>query len=473
MDFDQHLNTLYFEEKRMFGRDRLYKHVQRHRPDLVQAGLSRRYVMQWLRRQEIHQLFHPVCNKKEVQSTVPHEPFAIVALDLIDMASLEHRGFKWALTGIDLFSKKGYAVALKSKSAADVMRGLALLLHGNTVAFRVQTHGSQNMAQWTVHRVNAAAPPPRVVEPQMRRHPRHLRSDNGVELKNALLTKFLQQHTSPVRADGAAAHTTQHYSTPGLPQSNGCIERFNKSLKEKIRMMAVQDDDSDWVAMLPIILRNWNECWSRVTNSTPNDIEEQFLAGQSVQDVRQTIVASVRGYGRRPRARRCQESPATPKFAVGDQVRVRLHWDKSAGLNWSREVYTIVSVAKQQHQQQQQLQQQQQQQQLHRHVQYKLKNSKAESVPGVFYHDNLQRYTPVARAVEGPERFVIDRLVKPVLRTRQNQRERMYEVKWAGYRQHTEEPRSTLLLDVAHLVRRFETQHAVAWHADQQPTWTS
>ena len=91
MTFDAYLAQIYYEEKRMFGRDRLYKHVQRQRPDLVQAGLSRRYLMQWLRRQEIHQLFHPACNKKEMQSTVPNkEPFAIVALDLIDLHSVEY-----------------------------------------------------------------------------------------------------------------------------------------------------------------------------------------------------------------------------------------------------------------------------------------------------------------------------------------------------------------------------------------------
>ena len=38
-------------------------------------------------------------------------------------------------------------------------------------------------------------------------------------------------------------------------------------------MMAVQDDDSDWVAMLPIILRNWNECWSRVTGRLAREAE--------------------------------------------------------------------------------------------------------------------------------------------------------------------------------------------------------
>jgi hypothetical protein len=47
----------------------------------------------------------------------------------------------------------------------------------------------------------------------------------------------------------------------------------------------------------------------------------------------------------------------------------------------------------------------------------------------------------------------------------------MYEVKWVGYRRHTEEPRSTLLLDVPHLVSRFEKSHTVKWQGEKQPSW--
>ena len=95
MNFDEYLSELYFKEKMMFGRDKLYKYIQQTRPDLVAQGLSRRYIMRWLRQQEVHQLFHPICNTKLVQSTVPNEPFAIVAVDLIDLGSMEYKSYKW------------------------------------------------------------------------------------------------------------------------------------------------------------------------------------------------------------------------------------------------------------------------------------------------------------------------------------------------------------------------------------------
>ena len=116
-----YLHHLYHEKKMMFGRDRLYKFVQANRPDLVEQGLSRRFVMRFLQAQECHQLFKPVRRMKEIQSTVPLEPFNIVGMDLIDMHSMEFENYTYALTAIDLFTRKGYCVPLRSKSAEDVI----------------------------------------------------------------------------------------------------------------------------------------------------------------------------------------------------------------------------------------------------------------------------------------------------------------------------------------------------------------
>ena len=195
--FDAYLDSLYYDQKMMMGRDRLYAFVRSHRPDLVADGLSRRKVMAYLQAQEIHQMFAPVRHQPRIQSTVPSEPFAIVALDLIDMNHTAFGGYKWALTGVDLFSKRAYAVPLQSKCAADVVKGLGLLLYGNTVQFRLHKHGSEDMSKWTISKRDVK--PATVIQPQMPRHPRAFRSDNGAEFKNALMTTSLRRHTAPMR----------------------------------------------------------------------------------------------------------------------------------------------------------------------------------------------------------------------------------------------------------------------------------
>jgi hypothetical protein len=341
--------------------------------------------------------------------------------------------------------------------------------------WRVHTHGSNDTAKWTVtkHRRPRATGAARA-PPQMKRHPRHLRSDNGPEFKNALFTTFLKSHTRPVRPNGRQGATTQHFSLPAKPQSNGCIERMNKFLKRQLKMLAVQHDDADWPAALPTVLRNVNATWCRVTNRTPNRVEGDFLAvASTAADVRAAIVKSVR-----QKNTDNIRGNAAPRFKVGDLVRVRLDWVKSSGLAWSRHVYKVVKVAVPKAAPEL----------LHRHVRYTLvavngtkcdadgaADGDAEETPpvdNVFYNDDLRLYHAVDRCVEGQQRFVIERLVKPVTRKMHGRATRMYDVKWVGYRERTVEPRDTLLLDVPHLVNRFETRHDVVWPTDgAQPTW--
>ena len=148
-------------------------------------------------------------------------------------------------------------------------------------------------------------------------------------------------------------------------------------------------------------------------------------------------------------------------FGVGDVVRLRVEWVKSSGLNWSRQLYRVVRVIRGRCRS------------TYRHARYKIvANDTDEPVAGLHQNDQLQRYVPVIRGVDSAERFIVQRLVTPVLRVRQGRRMEMYEVRWKGYTQTTEEPRDTLLLDVPHLVKRFEAKHNVVWYPDKLPTWT-
>jgi transposase InsO family protein len=147
----------------------------------------------------------------------------------------------------------------------------------------------------------------------MTRLPRVLRSDNGSEFKNELLTTFLNKFAlveDSSLADKSKSKNTkpakQVFGLPYKPQSNGQVERFNGILKRQLKMIATQssgggakekgkgeEKEQDWVQHLPLVLRNYNNSWSRVTKSTPNNVEKQFLETGDTSETYKNIKLAV------------------------------------------------------------------------------------------------------------------------------------------------------------------------------------
>ena len=224
------LKKLYFEDKYFVGRDKLFQFLRQNHPD---EKISRRQVMEWLKKQEIAQLFAPKYKTKEIQRTVLSAPYKQVGIDLKDMSTREYKGWKWILTGQDLFSKKAYAVPMKDKTAPTVLSAFKKMLK------------------------------------QMERKPSSIRHDNGSEFIDQKFKSFLKQQG-----------IKQVFSKPHTPQSNGQIEGFNRILARAIEMNTVQYDDQDWVSFLPVFIKNYNETFSRITGKTPLDIEEEGQQSQ-------------------------------------------------------------------------------------------------------------------------------------------------------------------------------------------------
>ena len=64
-DVKKQLEKIYYSESNFFGRDRLFKLARERGIDA-----SRRQFWDWLKKQEIHQLYQPAEESKELQSTV-------------------------------------------------------------------------------------------------------------------------------------------------------------------------------------------------------------------------------------------------------------------------------------------------------------------------------------------------------------------------------------------------------------------
>ena len=275
------LKKLYYDDKNFIGRDRLYKLAVSKDIDV-----SRRQVMNWLALQEVHQIYWPANESKEIQSTILHDSHDQIGIDLIDMQNYEYSGYKYILTAIDLFSKKAYAVALKNKEQSQVNAGIKKIIK------------------------------------QLR--PKSIRSDNGSEFIAESFKKILRDND-----------ITQVLSLPGKPQSNGNIERFNGTLKNAISKDLAHNNSYDWHTSLPIIIKNYNNSYQYTIKDTPNNVNK-LDDNDEKTEIRNRIYDKVIGKNK---------SLSGAKFHIGDTVRIQLLNDKTRQ-NWSDELFKVQKVAK-------------------------------------------------------------------------------------------------------------------------------
>lgn len=274
---EDYLNHLYYQQYFMFGRDRIY---QRAKEDNIKISL--RQIMNWLKNQEVHQLFTKTYKTKNIKSTIMKEPNKQIAIDLIDMTKYEYDNYKYIFTAIDLFSKKVYATALYTKDKAYL--GLIDLID------------------------------------KMDDHISSIRSDNGTEFTNEKFTDILEEN-----------NIKQVLSRPHAPQSNGNIERFNGTIKKLIKMYMKSNNTYDWVKVLPQLIDNYNNSVNSVTKKIPNDITVD-----DHKEIENNIKESVTK----------ERSQDTIKFNVNDRVRIKLEIPNDDGELWSKKIYKIIEVNK-------------------------------------------------------------------------------------------------------------------------------
>ena len=282
-EIDKELNKLYYDEKNYFGRDRLYKLAT-----TKGINISRRQIMEWLKKQHLWQMYAPAEESKDIQSTILNEPHKQLGIDIIDMSNNEYKGFKYILSGIDLFSKKTYVQALKDKSSKSV-----------NVAIKKIIKESQ---------------------------PRSIRSDNGSEFISDSFKKILNDN-----------NIKQILSLPAKPQSNGNIERYNGTIKKLINKDMQYNNTNNWVDSLQQLNDNYNNTIQRVTKSTPNEVDN-IDDKNELNEIKENIYKNVIS----------KRNGQNQKFNIDDIVRIKMYNEKDK-TNWTNDIYKILRLYQQEH----------------------------------------------------------------------------------------------------------------------------
>ncbi len=361
---DEVLTNLYRDPVTSINsRDRFYEVVTDR-----YVGISRRRVQDFLLQQEAYQIHLPSIKHKIVHPIVTHRNLQHYQVDLIDMSGANlpwwNNGVTRILTMVDLFSKYAFAFALKDGTAASVIKAL-------------RDHFTNN-------------PKPKIIQ-----------SDNGPEFGVNTFTTFLT---------GIGIKHVR--SQPYKPTSQGGVERFNRTIKQRLFHYMSIYNTKTYVDLIPKVLEGYNNATHSTTRKRPVE----------VYNTSNNEVISVVGRNIQSQADKIR-TPVLEPLEKGQSVRISNYTNpdmkhrkdkfaKKYKANWSRAIFTVVSGSG--------------------NGRYKLKDVNGLVLPIVFQRYELlpiNKETLVVVAQRRPQRFDEHPLMEEVIEQRaQDRREGIFIV---------------------------------------------
>lgn len=254
---------------------KLFKKVKKFKIPLKQ-------VTEFIKNQNLNE--RTAIQKKTVNREIPNYS-EVMHVDLVDMSDYkkQNEGNCWMFNAINSFTRVAYSYAIKTKSDKDTVVAMKKLIEDSPKFKTIMT-------------------------------------DDGSEWKGAF-NKLL-------KSEGIKHITTAPYS----PQSNGMIERFNRTIKNILFKYFKSTDSYKWVDILPKLVKNYNNTYHRIIKTEPKNVKESNKKKVFANIIKSMINPKITN---------------DKKLKVGDKVRVwetKKLFEKSYKKEWSNEIYTIEDI---------------------------------------------------------------------------------------------------------------------------------
>jgi len=230
----------------------------------------------------VNEIHRNVINKFPRRYVVVKGLNDLVQIDLLDVSNYAdvNKGFKFILTGINMFTKFGYAIPVLNKSGVQV-----------TEAFK-------KMLQ------------------KMKYTPINLQSDRGSEF-------FNKHFKAMVKKLGI-----NHYHTYSSLKASG-VERFNRSFRKLMHTQFSYQGSYDWLSNVDTILKKYNSRIHRTTHMAPSRVGKK-------DELR--LLKTV--YKQVPRVKR-SKFQVGDRVRIS---KVKSTFEKGYTPNWSTELFDIAEV---------------------------------------------------------------------------------------------------------------------------------
>mgnify|MGYP000458073037 CR=1 FL=1 len=187
-------------------------------------------------------------------------------------------GFRYILVVLDIFSKVAYTEALKKKDKFAVANGLQSIF--------------QNINYY----------------------PNTIITDEGLEFYNKNVREVLEKYG------------IHHYSIKTKLKAS-IVERFNRTLKEKLEKYFYEKKTKRWVDVLQNMTQNYNNTPHRSIGMPPSAVNQK-----NAKAIFKRMFPDINLYTK-------------PKLGIGDLVRILINksiFDKGYKQRWSEDIYKII-----------------------------------------------------------------------------------------------------------------------------------
>jgi hypothetical protein len=183
-------------------------------------------VKEWLSSQDAYTLHKKVNRKFLRRPTIVNGSGIQYQADLIDMQkySDENSGYKYILSVIDVFSKFGWCLELRTKNGREVSGALEEILTSSPCEV--------------------------------------LQTDKGKEFYNASVRNLLQKLR------------VRHFSTENDDIKASIVERFNRTIQSKLYRWFTYTNSNKWSSVLRDITTTYNNTRHSATKVSPNDVKQ-------------------------------------------------------------------------------------------------------------------------------------------------------------------------------------------------------